>query len=643
MVEIYLDAAFKDLTPEQATELNRREEKEKLEEQASAPLLFPRACQYELFKKASTENVIAVLDTGAGKTLISVMLIKHMLSIETQKAEKDKNYKRKLIFFLVDRVPLVFQQANVIKSNCDARLREICGDMNVDTWAKETWRDIFKHSDICVLTAEIFKSTLQRGFLSLEEICLMIFDECHHAVKGHPFNMIMYEFYHRWQVEKSLKPKIFGMTASPIYSNKTGVMLNITKLETNLDCRVFTAKDTLELQQSTKKPFECIQKYSMRPINDLPPQDNYDPSRTTSNQARCLTREQKRVELRFKETPLAIAITKKISTVWGFAQCQATADYIANNLGCWCSDRIWKVMLRGAHKHGLFTPTLYMPDQKLSKEDILLMQEAYKLCPEKIPPPDINDNNMFTPKAQALIDCLTNILNTNDKLKEFCGIIFVERRHTATAIKILIEQLQGLNTFLRCEVLYGHGTATGGNLQMKYTVQNEVISKFRKGEINLMIATNVAEEGLDIQACNYVIRFDTTKTAIGYIQSRGRARKENSKYIVMLNVKSEKEINLIDQLKLSEVQMKEFCRQLPKDRNLMIEQAAIKDPRYNTEFIRTKTLESYLRGAYEIPSTGALLTLSSSISLVYHYCSTLPSDEFCDFRPVYEVEEIIQS
>jgi replicative superfamily II helicase len=46
--------------------------------------MAPREYQYELFQKAVSENIIAVLGTGAGKTLISVMLIKHISSIERQ-------------------------------------------------------------------------------------------------------------------------------------------------------------------------------------------------------------------------------------------------------------------------------------------------------------------------------------------------------------------------------------------------------------------------------------------------------------------------------------------------------------------------------------------------------------------------------
>lgn len=50
----------------------------------------------------------------------------------------------------------------------------------------------------------------------------------------------------------------------------------------------------------------------------------------------------------------------------------------------------------------------------------------------------------------------------------------------------------------------------------------------------MLVATSVAEEGLDIRQCNLVIRFDLAKTVLAYIQSRGRARKPGSNYILML-------------------------------------------------------------------------------------------------------------
>lgn len=52
--------------------------------------------------------------------------------------------------------------------------------------------------------------------------------------------------------------------------------------------------------------------------------------------------------------------------------------------------------------------------------------------------------------------------------------------------------------------------------------------------MNLLIATSVGEEGLDIQTCCLVVRFDLPETVASFIQSRGRARMTNSKYVVLL-------------------------------------------------------------------------------------------------------------
>lgn len=53
-------------------------------------------------------------------------------------------------------------------------------------------------------------------------------------------------------------------------------------------------------------------------------------------------------------------------------------------------------------------------------------------------------------------------------------------------------------------------------------------------QVTLLVATSVAEEGLDIRQCNVVMRFDLAKTVLAYIQSRGRARKPGSDYILMV-------------------------------------------------------------------------------------------------------------
>lgn len=74
---------------------------------------------------------------------------------------------------MVERVPLVFQQASVIVSNLDVNLEKMCGEMDVDNWSEKKWKLIFEENDVCVMTAQIFLDCLNHGFISLEKVRLL--------------------------------------------------------------------------------------------------------------------------------------------------------------------------------------------------------------------------------------------------------------------------------------------------------------------------------------------------------------------------------------------------------------------------------------------------------------------------------------
>ena len=133
------------------------------------------------------------------------------------------------------------------------------------------------------------------------------------------------------------------------------------------------------------------------------------------------------------------------------------------------------------------------------------------------------------------------MLTETDQAHKLCGIVFVERRYTALVlseqINIVAEHDPEL-TFVKSKFFIGHGTGGKVNYSneagFNYKKQEEVLRQFRRHEFNLLIATCVVEEGLDIPKCNVVCRFDFPKTFRSYVQSKGRARAKDSSYYIFL-------------------------------------------------------------------------------------------------------------
>uniref|UniRef100_A0A8C2SWU1 RNA helicase n=1 Tax=Coturnix japonica TaxID=93934 RepID=A0A8C2SWU1_COTJA len=118
------------------------------------------------------------------------------------------------------------------------------------------------------------------------------------------------------------------------------------------------------------------------------------------------------------------------------------------------------------------------------------------------------------------------------------GIVFTRTRQSAHSLLSWLQDTAGLcGRHIRAAVL----TGTGYSNQAKGMTQNEqqdVITQFRSGEINLLFSTSVAEEGLDIPECNIVVRYGLMTNEIAMVQARGRARAQSSVYSVLAKANS---------------------------------------------------------------------------------------------------------
>lgn len=145
----------------------------------------PRQYQLELFQRARKQNTIAVLDTGSGKTLIAVLLLKWIIDEELERRAAGRTPK--ISFFLVASVTLVYQQHSVLETNLAHPVARVCGADNVDNWHKDRWLNLFSDHKVIVATADVLHQCLAHSYLRMDQINLLIFDEAHHAKKNHAY------------------------------------------------------------------------------------------------------------------------------------------------------------------------------------------------------------------------------------------------------------------------------------------------------------------------------------------------------------------------------------------------------------------------------------------------------------------------
>lgn len=64
--------------------------------------------------------------------------------------------------------------------------------------------------------------------------------------------------------------------------------------------------------------------------------------------------------------------------------------------------------------------------------------------------------------------------------------------------------------------------------------QEDVMKRFRSRDCNILVATSVLEDGIDIPACHLVIRYDLPQTYRAYVHSKARARAKKAHYVLMV-------------------------------------------------------------------------------------------------------------
>lgn len=248
----------------------RSENKEVLSKKQT---LKPRDYQQKIFDRAKDQNSIIYVETGKGKTFISIMLMANFLGIDISNPSNDKkniDKNKKIIFFVCDTA-LIEQQKKAISSILDIEVGTIQGKKNKKSKSdSEFFKKMWDSLNIFVAIPSIIYKILSCGFIKMEDISMLIFDECHHTSDEHPYNKIMNEFYFFYKRKKpkdKIKyPRIYGLTASPLKKGLKGsieasIYKAMEKLCENLDSVIIIDPEMNNSNAKMMKPGESIEQY----------------------------------------------------------------------------------------------------------------------------------------------------------------------------------------------------------------------------------------------------------------------------------------------------------------------------------------------------------------------------------------------
>ncbi|CAI5656164.1 interferon-induced helicase C domain-containing protein 1 isoform X3 [Oreochromis aureus] len=484
------------------------------------------------------KNIIVCLPTGSGKTRVAVYITKEHL--DRRKAEG----KPRKVIVLVNKVPLVEQHYSAeflpfLKNKY--KVERVSGDSQL----KISFTEIVKKNDIIICTAQILENYLERANggedegVNLSDLTLIIIDECHHTQKGGVYNHIMMRYLKQKHKNKRLikeqkepvpLPQILGLTASPGVGGAT----KMEKAEEHI-LRICANLDASRIMTRSHEEFKKEQRKIIVSVEDR------------------------------REDPFGDVIKKIMTAIHNHAELTPTCDLGSQNYEQWVVQKERQAAKDENQKVRVCAEHLRQYSESLNLSNTIRMQDAFsflnkyyeeemkkKTAPEEEHKIQITDTerflfNLFKDNKKELETLAKNPEYENDSLSklrtkilhefssrdEARGIVFIKTRRSAIALNQWIqENPKFADIGVKSAYVIGGGDQSVVK-PMTSAEQKDVLKKFGNGQVNLLIATTVAEEGLDIPACNFVIRYGLVTNEIAMIQAQGRGRAEDSSYTLV--------------------------------------------------------------------------------------------------------------
>lgn len=240
---------------------------------------------------------------------------------------------------------------------------------------------------------------------------------------------------------------------------------------------------------------------------------------------------------------------------------------------------------------------------------------------ETLPCPPL-DTDHLSCKVEKLIDVLVNEAQNNP---DFTGIVFVEQRVWITVLAEVMSTHPRTRDLFRVATFLGTSTSSKRKAMIATLPeprnQQTTLEDFRAGKTNVLLCTSVLEEGVDVPICHLVICFERPRNLKSFVQRRGRARMQESKYFIFMP-------------RAGGGRSPEDWDELERE----MKKAYLDDMRQNnitTEVEVEVEEEEEGHWCLEVKSTGARMSFDDALPHLNHFCATLTSAPYVDLRPQF--------
>jgi Fanconi anemia group M protein len=470
-----------------------------------------RAYQVNLAEVAAKESTMIVLSTGLGKTVIAALVA----------AKRLVQYPDSKVLFLAPSRPLVDQQARYLERVLDLEEGQVVCLTGQDP--PEQRRDIWGESRVVVMTPQALQNDLVQRSYSLEDVSLIVFDEAHRGVGNYAYRFIA-ELYEK----QGINTRGLGLTASPghqaehirtVCENLRLVHVEVRD-EKSRDVRDYVVSVDSEMRFIKLPPeievlrdilYSIIEVYRAPVINQgfsLP-----DSKRMTRKEI-LRTQSEVRKEIgSYTKPPHGLFLV--IRNLTALLRIIHLLEFVGTQ----------GLMPTHRYIQGVYEEIRNKKSSKGVKD--LVSRSEFKQFENLLGA--LIDKGHRHPKADTILEIVSEQLSVDLDSRI---LIFTRFRDTAVEVSETLEQLDDA----RVSRFVGQ-SSRGSDKGFSQKKQVAILDGFRNNEFNVLVATQVGEEGLDIPECNLVVFYDCVPSVVPYIQRRGRTGRHSPGRVVIFVAK----------------------------------------------------------------------------------------------------------